>query len=148
MGWKTDWLYGLIFAEVESLWSKVQSEADRRHDPDEQAPDFLVVRESGHADWDDPSCKPPVLREWVYDGRRFAAQPPSSFLEPLAQPPRRGMFWDRGWFCFHIAPDRERVLITYVVGPRYGRGYVLRVEGQGPEQGRLVPDPEANSWIS
>ena len=61
------------------------------------------------------------------------------------------MFWDRGWFCFHIAPDRKRVVITYVVGPRYARGLVLKVEGQGEsgnDRGRLIPDPDANSWIS
>lgn len=48
-------------------------------------------------------------------------------------------------------PDRKRLVVNFGFGPRYGRGYIYRVIGQGTRgrhKGRLHLDPTAASWIS
>jgi hypothetical protein len=59
---------------------------------------------------------------------------------------QRGMFYERGVVEFFIDTDRKRVLFTYTLGPRYGRGMIFRVVGQGTT-GRLTPCA-GPAWIS
>jgi hypothetical protein len=55
------------------------------------------------------------------------------------------MFYEQGLVEFCVAADRQRVLVTYTIGPRYGRGTAFVVVGQGA-RGRLVQDGEF--WVS
>ena len=144
MGWRTDWLYGLVFREIERIWARARKEgADGRFGP---APDFLVVRQYAGANWIEPECAPPVLREWVYSGGELEPRPPTDSDKP-APLVRRGMFWDVGAVRFHIAPDRKRVVLTFQIGPLYGRGHAFRVGGQG-KTSVLERDPDSRAWIS
>lgn len=108
-------------------------------------PTALVVREMAEADWDCPNCVGSVLRQWLYRG----GEPELLPLHDRADTDvgeLRGQFYERGMVAFHVAPDRRRVLFTFGVGPRYGRGLILRVEGQGSD-GRLIPS-EGPQWRS
>ena len=56
-----------------------------------------------------------------------------------------GMFYERGVVAFCIDSDRKRLVFTYTLGPRYGRGMTLGVIGQGAK-GRL--SSRGISWVS
>jgi hypothetical protein len=98
-------------------------------------PTALVVREMGQADWKRAYCRGDVRRQWVYRGS--SPEPVAPEAEPdLGE--GRGMYYERGVVDFHVASDRRRVLFTFTVGPRFGRGLIFGVEGQGAG-GRLSP---------
>lgn len=143
MGWRTDWLYRLVFAEVARVWARAQKEGEGRYGP---PPDFLLIQQRADADWDQAQCLGPVLREWMYGGADFE---PRSPMDADAVPPatRRGMFYDRGCVQFHITADRKKVLFTFQIGPLYGQGMVFRVRGQG-KCGAIDQHPDAHGWIS
>jgi hypothetical protein len=134
MGWQSDWLYQLVFAEVGRVWADIADGSEFG-----PPPIALVVREMAEADWDGPHCAGEVRRQWLYRGGEPEPVPPQgeSGADVGA---RRGMFYERGTVAFHVAPDRRRVLFTFTLGPRFGRGLILGVEGQGAG-GRLCPGP-------
>ena len=139
-GWRTDWLYRLIFQEVTDLWESVRSGDGRAGPP----PDRLRVEERCGADWEAPRCLCPVRRVWTFGAEGL--RPGPGEREAVTRcGERRGTFWQVGLVRFHIADDRTRLVLEYVVGPLHGRGMVLRVTGQGPG-GRLCP--EGPEWIS
>jgi hypothetical protein len=144
MGWRNDWLYGLIFDEVARVWTRALKESTSpiMGSP----PDYLLVREHGSADWEHVACLPPVLREWTYTGEAFEPRPLSD-TDELPPPTRRDAFYSYGIVQYHIRPDRKKVLFTFVLGPLYGRGNVFRVFGQG-KRGMLTGDPDSNAWVS
>jgi hypothetical protein len=141
MGWQSDWLYQLVFAEVERVWHSATRDGDSEFGP---APEALLVRESAEADWGQVRCCGPARRQWTFRGG-----PPEQLVGGVPEAAdlgeRRGMFYRRGLVEFCVATDRQQVLLTYTLGPRYGRGVVLAVSGQGAS-GRLTPG--GVSWKS
>jgi len=142
MGWQSDWLYQLIFDEVEQVWQRARKDGAGHFGP---APTTFLISEMREANWDDMRCRGDAQRHWTYQG----GQP-----EPMALTKgsdadlgeQRGMFYARGAVAFCIDANRKRVLFTYALGPRYGRGMVFGVIGQGAK-GRLSPTG-GTMWVS
>jgi hypothetical protein len=138
-GWRTDWLYRLVFKEVAAVWEKVRSEGRSLGTP----PDWLCVQELRRADWENLRCLGPVRRAWSFRSGGLSPLPPEGVDPDCGEP--RGMFYQVGRVRFHIA-DRKRLVFEYTVGPRYGRGVFFRVAGQG-KRGRLHLDGPL-MWVS
>lgn len=142
MGWQTDWLYDLIFHEVERVWRRALREGRGKFGP---APSQFLIKEMCEADWESMRCKGEEHRKWRYSGGSPEHLPAEDETrESLGE--QRGMFYEKGEIRFHVAPDRKRVLLTYTLGPRYGRGMALAVQGQGAK-GKLVPSG-GPGWVS
>jgi hypothetical protein len=93
-------------------------------------PDYLRIEECDGEAWDKAECPGAARRVWIFADGELKFQR----LAPPEQPDaaqRRGMFYKVGHVQFHIASDRKRLVLTYCVGPRYARGMVLQVVGQG-----------------
>lgn len=146
MGWRTDWLHGLIFTQVRQLWARVRSDAEAHPALLGPAPELFVVRQMADGDPRRSKCLPPVRREWLYRGERFeaAARTRSEASRPATL---RTLLYDLGRVDFHITPDRRQVIFVYVLGPRYGRGLVYRAVGQG-RGGRLVEADGCAGWTA
>ncbi len=145
MGWKTDWLYVCIFQVVKDIWATAQREAEKVPALMGNAPEHLLILECEGVRWEYPFCQPPIMRAWVYDGVEIQERFSAGELYPQHNIVH-GAFYTQGSFQFHISADRKRIAITYVLGPRYGRGYILKPQGQG-KRGRLVP-AGGTGWIS
>jgi hypothetical protein len=111
-----------IWKEVKKLWDEVC-----KHRPSDPVmgvpPEYLRVREHADADWTNMWCSGDVLRltEFGDFGKRELVPPfPTDSVD---QP--RGAYWKVGSVAYHIAPVETRAIFTFVVGPRYGRGFVL-----------------------
>lgn len=142
MGWRTDWLYGLIFHEVQRVWRRAIREGRGKFGP---APSQLLIKEMSDADWELMRSKGRELRKWCYSGGTPEPLPvEDETTESLGE--QVGMFYEKGDVRFFIASDRKRVLLTYTLGPRYGRGMAFAIEGQGAK-GRLVPTG-GPGWVS
>src|SRR5438105_1071467 len=77
MGWKTDWLYGLIFDLIRDVWKRALREADafgESKNVDWTPPERLHVQQFSEAELSDPHCTGMVKRSWIYDGNRFEEQ--------------------------------------------------------------------------
>src|SRR5262249_52350365 len=116
-GWKTDWLYQLIFKEVAAVWGKVRSEG-RKLVPSPPwlgtPPDWLCVQEFRRADWENLRCLGPVRRAWSFGGKELSPLPPEEVDPDCGE--RRGMFYEVGRVRFHLAADRKRLVFEYTVG--------------------------------
>jgi hypothetical protein len=143
MGWQSDWLYRLIFDEVAILWAQARKDGAGTFGP---SPDRFYVEECAAADWKELHCQPPVLRTWVFDGSI-----PPVLLTPSSVPPSdrtvRGMFFVDGMVQFHIGGNRNQIVWTHILGRRYGRGKVFRVQGQG-QTATLERDRDFGEWVS
>lgn len=147
-----DWLDQLLFCEVE----RIRAQMDYEGRPDDPSPSTLYVLDCANADWDRLACHPPVVRAWLYDceGQRTVISPDphdgsSSLARILANEEhvRGRMFYDVGVLRFHIAPERDLVMVNYTCGPRYGAGWVARVIGEG-STAELVRDPAYSEWAA
>ena len=148
----TNLLDQLIFREVEKIWNQVISEGR----PDNPAPNTLYVLDCANANWNRMVCHPPVIRAWQYDraGQRTEISlnhaagntPLAHVLEAQKYYPGR-MFYDSGVFKFHIATDRQLLVIHYNFGPRYGAGWVAKVSGEG-ELATLEEHPAFGKWAA
>ena len=86
-------------------------------------PDRLRIEEVGGADWEAARCVGPVRRVWTFGPEGLQARPEGEGA--VAECGEcRGMFWPEGLVRFHIADDRMRAVLEYVVGPLDGRGVV------------------------
>jgi len=134
MAWQSDWLYQLIFDEVRRVWQRASKEGAGQFGP---APTSFLITEMSEADWETVRCGGAGHRQWIYQGSQFEPTPLAEGTETdLGE--RRGIFYERGAVAFHIDSGRKRVLFTYNLGPRYGRGFVFEVIGQGAK-GTLSP---------
>jgi hypothetical protein len=142
MGWKSDWLYRLVFNYLELAWTTAQRDGESRFGP---APTLLRVTEF-FADNDGqqfPSlCQP--RRCWVYNGLEWRAE---KMPEPYPVNSVVGMFYIEARGGFFISADRKMVVIEYRFGPRYGRGGVFVVQGQGT-RASLLPEQDSIGWVS
>lgn len=139
MGWQTDWLYQLVFQEVADIWQRSRNFNEQLGAP----PTSLRVYEFAQADWDGPHCRGKANRAWQYD--ETAGLQPSEVIDEQ-QPTIQGAMYDVGVVRFHIATSRKQVLFEYVLGPRYGRGHIFDVEGQG-SRGELKRSMN-RQWVS
>jgi hypothetical protein len=62
MGWQSDWLYQLIFDEVEKVWKRAKKEGEGRFGP---APVDLLISEMLEADWEESRCRGNAHRQWT-----------------------------------------------------------------------------------
>ena len=124
MGWKSDWIYDLVFQEVSGVWAQACKDSARLG----PRPSSLWVLEHRKADWDRARCKGQVLRAWLFDDTGLQVAEIEDNVEPVI----RGAMYDVGTVQFHIASSRKQVLFEFTLGPRYGRGRILQVVGQGP----------------
>jgi len=148
MGWKSDWLYGLIFSEVEALWKRALQEWKTSRDNYKQPgdpPACFVVQQCANGDWQFPDYGDPVIRQWQYEGTDFRLLTSNDLRLPEVAHNNR-MFWRVGQVRFHIAASRKHVIFSYVIGPRYCRGSIFQVVGQG-KRGKLKP-AAGPGWIS
>ena len=142
MGVKTDWLFLLIFEEVEQIWKRATREGLGNFGP---ALASLLISEMTEADWGTMNCCGAARRCWSYSGDKPVPVEPVEAADPRVGQ-QRGMFYERGIVQFHVAPDRKRVLFSYILGPRFGQGMAFKVHGQGAK-GKLIPD-EGTVWKS
>jgi hypothetical protein len=151
MGWKSDWLYGLVFQQVAAVWNDCMRTGKGRYGP---PPERFLVTECSTANWDMPFCTPPIVRAWHYNDSGVLSQPlpnPEALFPATAPAHPDSMFFATGDMRFHITPERTLIVFSYLVGPRYGRGRVYRVIGQGTRgtvKGRLDPAEGYNEWVA
>ena len=148
MGWKTDWLYRLVFSEVARLWNRASKEAASSPEGGVSPPDAFFIREFTQGDTKNSRCLPPVRRQWIYRGGESFEQIANIEADKLkADETIRSMFYAIGSIAFHITPDRKQVILVHILGPRYGKACVYLVQGQG-SQGRLSPEENAIIWVA
>jgi hypothetical protein len=66
-----------------------------------------------------------VLGVWRITNTEIVGLPASSTIPRPAG--RSGMYYDWGTCVFVIAPDRKTVVVSWQVGPRFGRGFQYEV---------------------
>ena len=144
MGWKPDWLYRLVFEHFQRAWDKVQQEGEGRLGP-ASASLWVTQYSEAHAGASPYFCRGQPVRAWSYVGERWEEVPA---VECVADDNAvHGMFYHKAIGRFHISEDRKTVIIEYTFGPRYGRGFVLAVKGQG-KTAELVPKSDSIMWWS
>lgn len=143
MGWKSDWLYQLVFDQFQRAWIKAQRDGEGRFGP---ASNSLVVTLYNEAIFDSGCqyCRGTAIRSWRFNGHDWAEYDLST---QLAVPVTHGMLYETAIGRFHISDDRRVVTIEFTFGPRYGRGFVFLVHGQGTTA-KLIPKPDSSTWSS
>ena len=136
MGWKTDWLYRLVFQEFSCAWDRAQGEGG---DTSGRPPVALHVTEHDDVCPEGPAfCCGEPIRSWDFAGEGWEEVP----LRERTPDDRavHGMFVRVAVGSFHISEDRKTMAVEYVFGPRYGHGSIFAVRGQG-KRAKLVPKP-------
>ena len=92
-------------------------------------PDSIYIQEFPLelTDWNRGHFRGAPIRMWLLGPSGLAGQTPR-VLEEADLGDRDGMYWRRGYLMFAVSDDRERVLVGWQVGPRYGRGYIIARE--------------------
>jgi hypothetical protein len=90
-------------------------------------PRELRIYQASHADWERGHCVRPFVAGWRFTGGPDIEDIASDdFPDYSVKPP--GMYWPVGQIDFIIDVAEKRALFTYVLGPRYGRGYKVTFE--------------------
>ncbi len=146
MGWKTDWLYSLIFAEVDRLWNRARRENATMGTDFGPAPRALIVSEYSDGNFTNATCRGLRKRQWRYSGdeQPVLIEPDDPGVSHVSETPDQ-MFFSVGKVRFSISADRKSLIFEYALGPRYGCGQVFQVRGQG-KQGRLDQAENSISW--
>jgi hypothetical protein len=157
MSEETDSIHVRIFALIREAWDEVLSLVDginqREGEEAEKAPESFLVGEYENAilndDWN--RVADPLLRVWLFDGISFIEQDIESGISSVLRAEQTvanttSCCHTQGRVAFHITPNREQVLLTFFLGPRYGRGTVYHVLGQNQDV-ELVPIP-LSGWVS
>jgi len=149
-------LYCQVFDVARDAWGQGQEVA--RHMTEHMGmpdipPDSLVVYQHAGGNFKRARCTGSIVREWVFDGSAFEEHPvppgpsgrgyayiprPVPRTLPPGSPNEHSSFFVQGVVRFCIRPDRRQVIVTYVLGPRYGAGQVYSVIGDGAS-GTLEP---------
>ncbi len=143
MGWKSDWLYGIIFAEFEKAWKQAQKEGKGEYGP---ASERMIISQYSGYSTEMPHCYGYLVKSWDYNGKSFELYDEPE-LDSCAEPAIQGMFYKQASGSFAVSENRRAGVITYVFGPRYGRGFLFDVIGQG-EKGEIRMNPGSTQWIS
>ena len=133
----------LIFAEVNRLWTLVRKQGAT--DLFGPAPDYFLLQEKAQADWTEVLCGGSILRQWRYGGAAFEECSPTAAEFDISQAQKA--FYPYGVIQFHIRSDRQKVVFTYIMGPRYARGVVFCVRGEDAQE-ILELDPDTGEWVS
>lgn len=128
----------LVLDRVAQTWRDVHAESTGRFGP---APTSFIVQQCAGADWKDVECRDPVVRTWVHDRAGTVEREPTA-AEVAGVTSSTGMCFATGRVWFHLDPETNRVIFTFMAGPRFGRGAVLRAEGD-----TLVAEP-VSMWVS
>ncbi|RYX82903.1 hypothetical protein EON83_17500 [bacterium] len=161
MEWKTDWLFQLIVRDVEKIWQQALEESTRS--TTSLAPDYLLLCQYADVlvqpyseiapEVDDrsllnASLVSPLIKQWKFDQSGVTIHN-ESHPDSRKRNPVRGMFYQEGVFNFGFTPDRKLLYTSYTLGPRYGRGQVFKVQGQGQGRGgRLELHSGFRMWMS
>ena len=133
-----DEIIRMVLVQVDLTWTEAQETARGELGP---GPEALIVRQCGSARWERAECDAPFLRQWVRDQRGTTEREPSpSEVDGVSVKHR--MCSQVGQIWFHVGADKDRVIFTFVVGPRFGRGRILRVVGD-----HLEPEPHP-VWVA
>ena len=128
----------LVLGQVDQTWGEVRATATGERGP---APSAFIVNQFAAARWDRAECDGSLVRQWVRDESGTAERPPSP-AELAAVSVRHRMCNEVGEVSFHISAGLDRVVYTYVVGLRFGRGMILRVSGYQLELDAM------SQWVS
>lgn len=145
MGWQSDWLYQLIFNNIQQHWEQVLKDVQCGLGP---APDYCLVSEFGSfksVTWQDSllmaSSSGSVIKRWKLDGTGIQFITEAIQKELTIPHEECGAFYRVGQISFCISNDRKIVSIECNFGPRYGTSRVYKVEGQG-KNGQLFGHPD------
>ncbi|HNB71863.1 MAG TPA: hypothetical protein PLS70_12155, partial [Acidobacteriota bacterium] len=132
MGWKTDWLYSLIFAEVRRLWNRARWESERMGPDFGPAPGPLIISEYSDGNFTNATCRGLRKRQWRYSGdeQLTLIEPDDPDISHVSETSDQ-MFFSVGEVRFSISADRKSLILEHLLGPRYGCGQVFQVHGQG-----------------
>lgn len=105
-------------------------------------PTELRVYQAAQADWEHAMIRPPYISAW----RSFSGVDVESIASddlPDYSVFPTGMYWPVGQISFSIDAEHKRAVFTYVLGPRYGRGYKTTFEDLAtlafePDRSRMV----------
>ena len=134
MGWQSDWLYQLIFKNIQQHWEQALMDG-KLIGP---APDYCIV--SQFADlksvpYQDSylmaTSKGPVIKRWRLDRTGIHRITEADEKQLTIPYEGRGAFYRIGKISFCISCDRKIVAIKCNFGPRYGTSRVYKVQGQG-----------------
>ena len=141
MGWQSDWLYRLIFREIEN----VRAAANRQDAKNGLPPTVYYILEYSDADWEKVTHLGTVKRSWILKKDEPLAETDATFT-PGDDAEIDGMFFNKAAIAFHISSDRKRVTFEYFLGPLYARGRILAVHGQG-NRAKLI-STDGREWIA
>src|SRR5262249_51269200 len=94
MGWQSDWLYQLIFEEVEKVWKRAKEEGVGQFGP---PPSAFRISEMSDGIWEQVQCRGDARRRWLYQGGD-----PEPGVDGTDVGEQRGMFYERGIVEFFI----------------------------------------------
>ena len=130
-GWRTDWLYALVLREAERMWTRHIWQS------------VLVLE---YDDAEGAGCRGEIARSWLRDQAGFREITPAE-REQLTAELRARSDLRVALMMFHITPDRQRVALSYHLGPLSGQGSRYLVRGTGDEA-TLERDPDGGFWVS
>lgn len=82
---------------------------------------------NGYDNWDT------IEEIWsIEDGKYKAQGIPTKGIQHVHNP-ISGAFYPLGEFYFNIKPEEKEVYLSYIFGPRYGRGFVYEIKMDGSE---------------
>jgi hypothetical protein len=138
---------------VEPLLKAVWEECDpkrvaagRYHRPEFGVPPpELRIYQAAQADWERAMVRPPYVSAWRFvGGADVEIISPDDLPDYSVMP--TGMYWPVGQIAFSIDFQHKRAIFTYVLGPRYGRGYKVTFEDL--ETLAFAPDRSRMVWMS
>jgi hypothetical protein len=135
-----------LLKAVWDLCDPKQATAGRHYRPEFGVPPReLRIYQASHADWERGFCKRPFVAGWRFTGGLDVENIASDDLPNYSVKPS-GMYWPVGEIDFIIDMAQKKALFTFVLGPRYGRGYMVTFESSEtlallPENGRIL-------WVS
>lgn len=138
---------------VEPLLKAVREECDpkrvtsgRYYRPEFGSPPAeLRIYQAAKADWERAMIRPPYLSAWrCLSGVDVEPIAPDDLPDYSVVP--TGMYWPIGQIAFCIDSEHKRAVFTYVLGPRYARGYKTAFEDL--ESLAFAPDKSRMVWVS
>jgi hypothetical protein len=108
-------------------------------------PTELRIYEAAQADWERAMIRPPYVSAWRYVGADDVEPIRPDDLPDYSVLPT-GMYWPVGQIDFCIDTQNKMAVFTYVLGPRYARGYKITFEDPGTLA--FVPDRSRMVWLS
>ena len=127
-----------------SLVTEVWRECNPRVSIMGPPPKTLQIYETADADWKNAHCGRTPIRGWVFDGAIYSELKPPKYPD-FSMPPK-GMYWTVGLVNFCIDLEHRRAVYSYVLGPRYARGYLRIFTEEEPLI--LQADSRFLKWLS